>query len=40
MKKIVKLSENQLHYIIKESINRILNEDFYDNMYNLSDEEF
>ena len=37
MKKIVKLSESQLHYIIKESVNRILNEDFYDNMYNLHD---
>ena len=37
MKKIIKLTENQLHKIIKESVNKIINEDIYDNMYNLHD---
>ena len=31
---VIKLTESDLHRVIKESVRKILKEDFYDNMYN------
>jgi hypothetical protein len=36
---VIKLTESDLHRIIKESVKKILKEDFYDNMYNLHNFE-
>ena len=38
-KQVIRLTESDLHKIIKESVKNILKEDFYDNMYNLHDFE-
>ena len=41
MKKIIRLTEADLHKMIKESVNNVLNESFsqgYDNVWNMLDE--
>ena len=36
---VIRLTESDLHRVIKESVKKILKEDFYDNMYNLHEFE-
>ena len=41
MKKVIRLTEADLHKMIKESVNNVLNESFsqgYDNVWNMLDE--